>query len=416
MEISKVQHGDVVEIVAAGRLDEYWASHLAGDVDKVIREGAHQIRLNMSSVTYLSSAGIGMLLDLYKQLKEIDGSFLVTQPSAAVRTILEMTRLSKLLITEAAPAAQAGARAPAGRMMVRENAEFEVLDYLPDASLNCRIVGDPALLDGCRYEQQHARKISFPETALGLGLGAFGSDFEDCRGRFGEFLAAAGTAAYLPTDGSNVADYLISAGTFVPEVNVLYGLACEGQFARLARFETAKQARAVKLTEVVDAALEIAGADTIGMVMVAEAAGLVGAALRRSPVRAAAVAAAPFGHPEIRKWISFTADPAHAGSLCLVVGIISRGSQPQLAGMLRPLGKQAQTAGHFHAAAFSYRPMKKGEVDLRTTVRTLFETQRLQGVLHLLADHREAEGAGESEWVRGACWVGPIREVIREDA
>ena len=35
----------------------------------------------------------------------------------------------------------------------------------------------------------------------------------------------------------------------------------------------------------------------------------------------------------------------------------------------------------------------------------------LQAVLHLLHDDREITGGGESEFVRGACWVGPIANV-----
>jgi hypothetical protein len=47
-------------------------------------------------------------------------------------------------------------------------------------------------------------------------------------------------------------------------------------------------------------------------------------------------------------------------------------------------------------------------------VRTLFEGGGLQGVLHLLRDDREIAGAGESEFLRGACWVAPIGEITAE--
>ena len=43
---------------------------------------------------------------------------------------------------------------------------------------------------------------------------------------------------------------------------------------------------------------------------------------------------------------------------------------------------------------------------MRTAVRSLFDAGGLQGVVHLLADDRETAGAGESELLRGACWVG----------
>ena len=53
----------------------------------------------------------------------------------------------------------------------------------------------------------------------------------------------------------------------------------------------------------------------------------------------------------------------------------------------------------------------KGEIDLRTTVTSLFETDNLQGVLHLLSDYREAAGLQQSEFVRGACWISKLTEI-----
>ena len=116
----------------------------------------------------------------------------------------------------------------------------------------------------------------------------------------------------------------------------------------------------------------------------------------------------------IRDWLSFTAERAYARSLTLVAGVATRTDHQALAPLVRPLGKGPWPAGHFHAAAFSYRPLQKGELDVKATVMTLFEAETLQGVLHLLNDDREIAGAGQSEFVRGACWIGPITEVVTE--
>jgi len=51
-------------------------------------------------------------------------------------------------------------------------------------------------------------------------------------------------------------------------------------------------------------------------------------------------------------------------------------------------------------------------LDVATTVTTLFNEEQLQGILHLLNDHREINGTGESEFFRGACWIGPIHDII----
>ena len=67
--------------------------------------------------------------------------------------------------------------------------------------------------------------------------------------------------------------------------------------------------------------------------------------------------------------------------------------------------------GHFHAATFPYRPLRKGRIDLRESVQVMFEAGTVQSVLHLLNDDREIVGGGESAFVRGACWVSALSAI-----
>ena len=95
-------------------------------------------------------------------------------------------------------------------------------------------------------------------------------------------------------------------------------------------------------------------------------------------------------------------------SLALVAGVASSERSAPFASLLRPLGEGVDLSGHFHATAFSYRPLPKGEMDLKSAVTSLFESENLQGVLHLLTDDRQAAGPQQSEFVRGACWISAI--------
>ena len=88
MEIRKQRVGDVLELEIQGRLDGYWADHLAQSFDDAIREGARNLKVNLSGVSYLSSAGIRVLVRAHKQLSAVQGSFSVSAPSEAVRSIL----------------------------------------------------------------------------------------------------------------------------------------------------------------------------------------------------------------------------------------------------------------------------------------------------------------------------------------
>jgi anti-anti-sigma factor len=420
MEIIRQRQTDEsAELLVRGRLDGAWADHLAAELDNLVREGLHRLWLDLSEVTYLSSLSLGVLLRFQTQLKGLGGSLKVVSPSEPVRAVLEVSRLVPLLV--GAPPSRPGyrhttweQRAPRrGVIREGERVTLETFEYPTDGLLRCRTVGDPSLLRGCRFREVDCRPVALGAEAFAVGVGALGREYEDCRGRFGEFLAAAGVAAYLPTDGSNVPDYLTLGEATAPNVRLCYGLVFEGPFSRLTRFETRKEGGPVTLTELVTAGLDLAGADAVGLVLVAESAGLMGAALRRSPAGEAA-AEAPFAHPAVRDWLTFTGERAYRSSTTLVVGVATRGDAGALAALVRPLGRGPRPAGHFHAAPFSHRTLPIGEIDLQATVAALFENQHLQGVLHLLSDYREPTGLGESEFVRGACWLAALDPVELE--
>ncbi len=409
------QKGESAEIRLRGRLDGYWADHVATELSGLVRGGLHRLWLDFSEVTYLSSLGIGVLLRLQKQLKSLGGSLKVCRPSEPVLEVLTTARLASILVGE--PPGRPGYhatswedRAPrrgslrdTGRMTV------EVFEYAA-APLGCRIIGDPSLLRGCRFREAHCHPLTLGAEALAVGVGALGRSYADCSGRFGEFLAAAGVAAYLPTDGSHAPDFLVLGEATAANALLCYGIVCTGPFSHLVRFEGRKEAAPVTLTELIGAGMDLAGADAVGIVLIAESAGLMGAALERSPALAAD-AEAPFAYPEVREWLAFTGERAYRSSTTLVVGVATRAEPGALAPLVRPLGREPWPAGHFHAAPFSHRVLPAGEIELQDTVRALFEEQNLQGVLHLLGDFREPAGLGESEFVRGACWVAPLGAV-----
>jgi anti-anti-sigma factor len=404
--------GESADLSVRGRLDGYWADHLDTELARFVREGAHRLWLDLSGVTYISSLGVGVMARFQTQLKSLGGSLKVVNPSELVREVLDAVGLTEALVAE--PSGRAGAatwelRAPRrGALREQGGVSFETFQYPTAGPLEGRLIGDPSLLRGCRFEEADCAAVALGADTMALGVGALGRDYADCRGRFGEFLAAAGAAAYLPTDGTNAPDYLLLGETTNINVRLCYGLACTGQFAHLTRFET--KGAPVTLTDLATAGLDLTGAAAVGLVMIAETVGLMGAALRRSPVGNAG-AGAPFAHPAIREWLTFTAERAYRHATALVVGVAARGEVGALAPLLRPLGRPPRLFGHFHAAAFSHRTLPVGEIDLRETAAALFEAQRLQGVLHLLGDYREPDGLGESEFVRGACWAAPLGPV-----
>ena len=395
MEIVKQRSGDFLDVRVTGRLDNHWSEPFDEAIAEMIREGAHHLRLDLSGVNYLSSAGIGALMKAYRDTRELQGSCTITAASDRVRTILKLVELDELLF--ALPSAKPVARAvTAGPQQIpSDKALFE--SYALDASPSRgNVIGEPDKLARSAYEA--ATPITIRQDLFAVGVGALGASYDECRGVFGEFIAAAGTAAYMPTDGTSTPDYMMRSGELVPEVQALYAIVFRGSPSHLLRFEASES---VPLSEIVRVCGAVAGTPQFGIVMAAEVSGLVCARLRRSPVDAAA----RFEFPAVREWLSFTPEHEYARTSSLVVGVAT--STPSA--FVRPISDEYQ--GHFHAAVTAFRSLPRGKVQISDVLSQAFQPRSLLSVVHLLRDNRPIEGAGESEFQRGACWLFPLASI-----
>jgi hypothetical protein len=100
---------------------------------------------------------------------------------------------------------------------------------------------------------------SFPRQTFGIGIGAIGDRYEDGVPRFGEFLAAEGIAAYLPTEGNRVPDFMLTYAKKPPKAVLLQGITWQGMFSDLIRFSTQPDADEIPLAELAEVGVERLG-------------------------------------------------------------------------------------------------------------------------------------------------------------
>ncbi|MBI1314427.1 anti-sigma factor antagonist [bacterium] len=443
MDIEMSSSGELLELKIAGVLDNESATQFRDVIDEAIRDDWHRILVRLGGVNYLSSAGIGALLATKKRLTGLKGFFGICDLQSDVERVLKQTRvLDRLLCNpnEILADVPMGTMTLMSKMRVasQDGVDLQIfrLGDEPSAlrgetAMTCRCVGDPAAIGAARFDSADCRGVRFPKTAIGLGLGSLGDDFESCRERFGEFLAVAGTVAQSPLKSGDLPDYSVALGDFVPQVQVMYGVRCEGTFSQLIRFSSSdhEQSLPIPLSSVVRLAMQAIDCSAAAVVVLGECAGLVGTQLRKSPAAAEPIAltassavvqqatggadssADRFAFPQIRDWLSFSAEQVHRHSLALAAGVAvssQSNSLPALEPFLRPFDSDGKLAGHFHAAVFPYRPLKKRTLDLSALVSELFDSGAIEDVLHLIRDDRPVRGAGESEFVSGACWIAPL--------
>ena len=398
-----------------GRLDANWAEHVAKALEAAIRDGYHEVDLDFSDVSYISSAGIRVLLKYSRQLKAARGVLRVVRPIDSVSSVLQLSGLTAILLRQVSPVDTLPPQSPKQlvqetmlRRWHRDGSEFEAYEIAAASPLDVELVGRPEALAGGQLSAAQSHRLRCTADVVAVGLGAFGLRGDDGQARFGEAMAVVGTAVTLPTDGSSVPDYQVTEGELVPELHLLYGVTARGAFSRLIRFEASRSdRRGICLGALVEAVLQDLQSAAAGFAILAESASVVGAMLKRSPVLANGQPL--FLFPAVRDWLTFTTERTDEKNLVLITGVAAREPQGEVASCLRPIGPGTGAQGHFHAAVFPYRPLPKGKLELKEAVDSVLGTESATVVMHLLADEREFEGVGQTDLMRGACWAGPLR-------
>jgi anti-anti-sigma factor len=404
MDITIESHdrGAGVELVVRGRLDAETAAELARAVAEELRRGRHEIMLDLDGVGFLSSAGIRVLFETHRSTKAAGGSCLIRTASEPIRRVLDLTRLTPILMAGAtATGAAQGPTRVAAATLQAAGVTLVGLEPPTGGPLHGLLVGTAG--DDAAAAVKHA----FPRHAFGLGLGSLADDIA-VAARAGELVAACGAVFQRPPQPFATVDYLVGTGDLVPTACLATGLLWHGLPAGQAGFEPAADTPAVTLEALAAAALDQASADVVAVVAAGEIHGLVGAELIR-PLAEATAADRP-GIPDrdtAARWLSFSREPVHARRTGLVVGVATRGLPAgPLAAFVRPLGV-ADLHGHFHAAVFPLRPLRRSAVDLAATVADLAGSEPI-AVMHLLSDPEPVLGSGRPELVRGGLWFAPL--------
>ena len=182
-------------------LDGEWSRHLADTLDELLRDGLRSVVLDMSQVDYISTPGVQVLGQRYRDFSLLRGELRVTSPSPAVlQALTDAGLLDQLLLLPGDERVAGGAGRPSA-LMARPASEFTGdAWHVPSAtgpagqyrsrgatspgSWPCRVVGRPARTHG-RTTEEDCRIISFTSSTFGLGIGAIGQTFDETSPRFG---------------------------------------------------------------------------------------------------------------------------------------------------------------------------------------------------------------------------------------
>jgi anti-sigma B factor antagonist len=83
-------------VEVSGRIDSMNANQFGDALNSTIDDGKVHIVLDLSSVDFMSSAGLRELVNAFKKAKKASGDVRLAQPSDRVREVLEMAGLDTI--------------------------------------------------------------------------------------------------------------------------------------------------------------------------------------------------------------------------------------------------------------------------------------------------------------------------------
>ena len=96
IDINVTDHDQATLVQVSGRVDSMNADQFGEALNTQIDDGKIYLVLDLSSVEYMSSAGLREIVTTLKKAKKAQGDLRIAQPSQRVREVLEMAGLDTI--------------------------------------------------------------------------------------------------------------------------------------------------------------------------------------------------------------------------------------------------------------------------------------------------------------------------------
>lgn len=325
-----------------GRLDTLGARKLDETIRQLPQQSPLLLVLDMEHVSFLSSAGIRILIKYYKQCRETQGDLTLIQVPRQAEGVLKMVGLEQLVLGPEKPGS---------------NPVYE--SELQNQRFRCRQLHQETARLICREQPAGEPPLLHPYDLL------IGRDR-----RQEEFIALGNT---------------LIAGQITGSPDFLYTLGVHGLPTHQLQFETENN-RTTGFSVFIASLFQLCEAECAGIVILTRSCGLTGITVQD-------------GLPQ------FTARPDYTGYATVIAGLAHRKNDPVLSAYTRPLNTSGSLSGHFHAAVYPHPPRFGQETGLPEALQSFTGNTQPLKIFHLLDDNRPLTGNGENRISQGQAWV-----------
>ncbi len=103
-QLDHQMQGEMLVLCVRGEIDHHSAAYLRAQADRLIFSlRPHLVRLGVSWVSFMDSAGLGLILGRMRSAKEAGAAFCLYHPTQRIVTLLQMAGMDKHIQIEYAP-------------------------------------------------------------------------------------------------------------------------------------------------------------------------------------------------------------------------------------------------------------------------------------------------------------------------
>lgn len=345
MEQSLTIHSEPQErgyiLSLSGRLDTLGARELDETIGKFPEQPNLHLLLDMKNVTFLSSAGIRILIKSYKQCHNNGGECILAHVPAQAAGVLKMVGLEQLITgTEQQPTITQQEREQANILFQWQSLHQETGNFI-------------------RYEAENNKAPTFGPYDLIIGR------------------------------DQNQQEFIVLNNQWISQSRDLikpqYYIGTHGSPSHYITFKS-QNGHPIMLTTLITNLLQLCEVKSAGIVITTYRGGWIG--LENNSTQ-----------------LLFTRKPNYRNHSVIMTGIIHTDRYPEVESYTRLTTPDGQLAAHLHLAVYPYLSLKTEETDLNQQLHPLLTTNSLQHLLHLVNDNRIPEGSGESRLTQGCAWL-----------
>lgn len=102
MDVKFLREGNTLVAMIDGEIDHHTATKARDRIDtRFIMEPVKNMILDLSHVTFMDSAGIGLIMGRMNRVKSVGGKMTIRKPRPEVAKILKMSRMESFIDMEA---------------------------------------------------------------------------------------------------------------------------------------------------------------------------------------------------------------------------------------------------------------------------------------------------------------------------